>query len=128
MSTTRLWAGANQGRLDPGPNHGDRRERRADDPGAHVVVRPVVGEVIGGGADHDDDRRVVQLLQRRGGAVGLERIAIIEATPFVGARTGGGGGLGCTVSRVEREDCAALTGDGYQERRSRLRTAGQPRR
>jgi hypothetical protein len=122
-----LIGGRELGEVDPSPGHGDRRERDADGPGARGP-RPRSGRARWRRCRSDDDRQVVQRLKRRRGTVRLERIPTTGGEAGAGVRAGVGGGHGCPVSRVERESCGALAGDGRHERRSRLRTAAQTRR
>ena len=55
--------------VQPRPAHGERGEREPDDAGADVVLGDVVGQLVGGRAEGDDDGQVVEQLQRRRGAV-----------------------------------------------------------
>ena len=51
--------------------------------GAYVAVGHLVRELIGGDAECDNDRQVIEQLQRCGGATKLPGIATGEAAPMV---------------------------------------------
>ena len=79
--------------VQPGPAHGEGGEGEAQDAGADVVLGDVVGQLVGGRAEGDDDGQVVEQLQRRGRAVVLVGVAAGESRgdgSNIGGRRHGG--------------------------------------
>jgi hypothetical protein len=72
----------------PRPAHGERCEREAADARADVVLRDVVRHLVRRGAERDDDRQVVEQLERSGDAMLLVRVAAAEPAPVVRAIVG----------------------------------------
>ena len=119
--------------VQPRPDDPEGREREAGDPGARVPVGDEVRELVGGRAEGDDDRQVVEQLQRRGRAMVLVRVAAAEAAPAVGGHGRGlcsaDGGLDALHERRHR----AVAGDVepaahrvVEHRRARARRASPP--
>jgi hypothetical protein len=50
-----------------------------------MVLGDVMGELVGRRAERDDDRQVVEQLQRRGGPMTLVGVAAAEPASMVGA-------------------------------------------
>ena len=71
--------------VDPGPGDRERREAEAEDAGEEVAVREVVRELVRGDAERDDERQVVEQLERRRAAVLLVRVATGHPPPAVRA-------------------------------------------
>jgi len=88
--------------VDPGPAGGEGGEREAGDAGGDVVLRHVVRQLIGGDAERDDERQVVEQLERRGAAVPFRRVAAAEPPPVVGTIV--------DLDRGHRADSAGLSG------------------
>jgi len=72
--------------VHPRPDDRERREREARDPRPRVAIGDEVRELVGRGAERDDDRQIEEQLQRRGAAAFLVRIATGEAAAPVSGR------------------------------------------
>ena len=75
--------------VDPGPGDRERREAEAEDAGEEVAVREEVRQLVRGDAERDDERQVVEQLERRRAAVLLVRVTTGHPPPAVRAVVGG---------------------------------------